>query len=79
MAKDILKDACEAYNIPAEAVLSNRVADDKKSVVIVTAGGSKVTYDGSDVTPLTTIQATGVNPAPKKKPLVGKARNKQDS
>lgn len=56
--KSLIKEACDAYRIPAEHVVVARMVNDE--AVIVTAGGVKVRYrKDQKVEPLSKYQMTG--------------------
>lgn len=72
--QDLIDIACEAYDIPADCLLDGLVRDGV--VTLITVGGSKVTWSsGQEITPLTRVQITGVNPAnANRKPITGGKR-----
>lgn len=69
----LIAAACEAYGIAPKYVLASSVDKTTGEAVVVTHGGKKVRYKaGAKVTPLDSIAVTGINPAPKRKPIAGK-------
>jgi len=71
---ELLAEACKAYGIDKKYVMSSNFYEDTGTVVILTVGGSKVSFQsGQKVKPLDSISVTGVNPSPKRKPIAGKA------
>lgn len=70
----MLAKACDDYGIDPGFVFSNRVDVEKQQVVIVTAGGKKVTWEkGQALDAIDIVGITGVNPKnDARKPLVGK-------
>lgn len=69
-----IREACEAYGIEEEYLLDAVVREE--TVTLITAGGFKVTWSqGMEVSPLTRIQITGINPEnAKRKPITGGKR-----
>ena len=68
----LLAAACEAYGVAPKYVIGSSVKDGVAT--IVTYGGKKVRFKAGDKPePLDQISVTGVNPAPKRKPITGPA------
>jgi hypothetical protein len=68
----LIAAACDAYGIGKKFVAGSRYDEQTSEAVIVTNGGTKVRFkDGDEVTKLDIISITGINPAPKKKPITG--------
>jgi len=71
----LIEAGCNAYGIGEDNVLKARIEDG--AAVIITNGGSRVKYRRGDeknekFVKLTQIQVTGVNPAPRRKAILGK-------
>ena len=80
MAKDdgnaigdkLIAAACDAYGIGKKFIAGSRYDEATNEAVIVTNGGTKVRFkDGDKPEKLSDLAVTGVNPAPKKKPITG--------
>lgn len=70
----LIEEACKAYGIEAQHVLSSRYDAATKEAIIVTNGGSKVSFKAGDkVEPLGEIAITGINPV-KRKVIAGKEK-----
>ena len=70
----LIEEACKAYGIEAQHVLSSRYDATTKEAIIVTNGGSKVSFKAGDkVEPLGEIAVTGINPKVRKV-IAGKAK-----
>lgn len=69
--------ACEAYGINPQYLLSSKFDVATQTVMLLTHGGKKVKWrDGMDVSALSEIEITGVNPAnANRKPIAGKAKD----
>jgi hypothetical protein len=73
----VLAVAMKAYGIKEGEVFTYTEYTEENRVVIVTAGGRKISWTPADedVQPLSYIERTGINPeAGKRKPIAGKKR-----
>lgn len=68
----LIAEALKAYGISKKFMAGSRIDDVTGEAVIVTVGGTKVRYaSGDKPIQLSEIAITGVNPAPKRKPITG--------
>jgi hypothetical protein len=68
----LIAAALDAFNIDPKFVAGSRYDEVTGEAVIVTNGGTKVRFkDGDKPEKLSTVAITGINPAPKKKPITG--------
>jgi hypothetical protein len=68
----LIATACDAFGIDSKFVAGSRYDEVTGEAVIVTIGGSKVRFkDGDKPEKLSIVAITGVNKAPKKKPITG--------
>jgi hypothetical protein len=64
--------ACEAYGIDRASVFASRYDAATGEATVLTAGGTRVRWKkGAVAQPLGSIAVTGINPAPKRKPITG--------
>jgi len=68
----LIAAALDAYGIDEKYVAASRYDEQTKTAIIVTNGGSKVSFKtGDKVEPLRPIAVSGINPAAKRKPITG--------
>ncbi|MGD0020821.1 MAG: hypothetical protein ABSC54_00815 [Smithellaceae bacterium] len=68
----LIAEALDAFGIGEKYVAGSRIDDVTGEAVITTVGGTKVRYSsGAKVDPLPEIAITGINRAPKRKPITG--------
>jgi hypothetical protein len=68
----VIAAALDAYGIDEKYVVASRYDEQAKTAIIVTNGGSKVSFKtGDKPAPLSAIAVSGINPAAKRKPITG--------
>jgi hypothetical protein len=73
----IIAMALAAFGIDPKFVAGSRYDEVTEEAIIVTVGGKKVRFkDGDKVEKLSQIEITGINPAPKRKPITGAGKEK---
>lgn len=75
----LIAEGCKAFGIKPEYLFGSRYIAANETVILVTAGGKKVSYKaGQEVAPLDEISVTGINPkAAARKVVAGKEKAKK--